>query len=458
MYYYFFNNKLYFSNSLSNLLSKYKIDRNINIDILSMYFRYYYIPEPYTIYKDVMKLKHGNYLVFSDNQLNSYCYWDIVNEFNNRNIIKNYNKVENELSNLLKNKVKELTINKKNVGVYLSSGIDSSLISSVYKELFPKNVNTFSIGFEIDKYNETGSSKKISNYLKTRHHELIIKNKEALGIIKKIVDYYDEPFGDPSAVATIVLNEYAKDNKIKIALTGDGADQLFCGASIYDFFYKINKYSKIFNPLHIHLNKRLVQNNKLFFLFSNVPNKYRAQLDVINDEKKMNDLFSDNGIKRFEYNRLNTNNLQEEKMILDLDTFMAQRVLPKMSIAAKKNNISIIPPYLSHDIIEYTFKIPHNYKYHNKIKKYILKQILFKRIPNYFFSNKKKGFGITVKTWLKKELNDDLKRLSTREYLKKQNIFNYDKVNSLINDIDNNGILVWNYYIFQLWYEKNINN
>ncbi len=453
VYYYQENNKLYFSNDLNKLTSN---NKNINISCLSMYFRHHYIPEPYTIYQDIFKLEHGHYIVFNNGKVNNVCYWDIVKLFNERKVINDYNQVENELSKLINKKIKEYTKNKKNIGIYLSSGIDSSLVTSFYKELYPKNTNTFSIGFEIEEYNEANSSKQISEYLKTNHHELIIKNMDAKEIVNKIFDYYSEPFGDASAVATIILNEYAKKNKIKIALTGDGSDQLFCGAGVYDFFYKINKYSKILNPLHIRLNNKLVKNNRLFFLFSNVPKKYRAQIDFINDEKKIKDLFIDNGIKRFEYDEIKTNNLQEERMILDLDTFMAQRVLPKMCIAAKKNNIDIIPPYLSHDVIEYTFRIPHKYKYHNKIKKYILKQLLFKKIPSSFFSKKKKGFAIPVKEWLKTTLNTDLKRVSTKEYLNKQNIFNYEKVQSLINNIDNNSNLVWDYYMFQLWYENNI--
>ena len=453
VYYYQENNKLYFSNDLNELTYN---NKNINISCLSMFFRHHYIPEPYTIYQDIFKLEHGHYIVFNNQDIDNVCYWDIVKLFNERKVIKDYDQVENELSKLINNKIKETTKNKKNIGIYLSSGIDSSLVTSFYKELYPDNTSTFSIGFEIEKYNEANSSKQISEYLKTNHHELIIKNVDAKEIVNKIFDYYSEPFGDASAVATIILNEYAQKNKIEIALTGDGADQLFCGARVYDFFYKINKYSKILNPLHISLSRRFINNNRLFFLFSNTPKKYQAQIDFINDEKRIDGLFVDNGIKRFEYEKIKTNNLQEERMILDLDTFMAQRVFPKMCLAAKKNGIDIIAPYLLHEVIEYTFKIPHKYKYHKKTKKYILRQLLYKKIPSNFFSKKKRGFAIPVKEWLETTLNSDLKRVSTKEYLYKQNIFNYEKVKLLINNIGDNSNLVWDYYMFQLWYEKNV--
>ena len=452
IYYYNENGNIYFSNSLKKLVTNKKY--NLNIESLSMYFRFHYIPEPLTIYQDVFKLEHGHYILYSDGKLSNNCYWNLIDLFNNREIIKDYTVVENGLTSLLNKTIDENINNEKDINIYLSSGIDSSLLSSLCKKLCSNKINTYTIGFESERFNEANYSKKIANYLNTNHHELIIKNSDAIDVVKKIYRYYDEPFGDSSAASTIILNEFAKNNNVKLAITGDGADQLFCGVLIYDLYYKINRYSKFINPLHIHLNNKLIENNKLYYIFSNVPRKYLSQIDFVIYEKKLNGLFVDNGKKRFEYN-IKTKNIQEERMILDLDTFMAQRVLPKMCIAAKVNNIDIIPPYLSHKVIEYSFKIPHKYKYHRKNKKYILKQMLFQRIPKEMFSNRKKGFGIPVKEWLKTELNDDLKRVSDEDYLKKQNIFNYQKVQSLINNIDNYVNLVWDYYMFQLWYEEN---
>ena len=454
VYYYYDKKNIYFSNSLKFLIEKYNINKVLNSSILSMYFRYHYIPEPFTIYCNVNKLRHGNYLIYENKKIDSICYWNIIELFNKRKLIKNYREAESGLNNLLESTIKKLINEKNKTCVYLSSGIDSSLVTSLYRKISNGRINTFSIGFELQKYNETKSSKLIANYLKTNHHELIINNIDALCMVKKVLYYYDEPFGDSSAVSTIILNEYAKQNNVKVALTGDGSDQLFCGMLGYDFFYKLDKLSKIVNPFRISLTDRLLRSNKLFYLFSNVPRNYRAQIDMFTYERKINGLFSDDGMKRYEYSKVQANSLQEERMIVDLDTFTAERVLPKMCIAAKKNDIEIIPPFLSHKIIEYSFNIPHKYKYFRKQKKYILKQILYKNVPKKYFNNKKRGFGIPVTEWLKGIINDDLKRVSDKEFLNKQNIFNYEKVQYLISNIDDNADLVWDYYMFQLWYEK----
>jgi len=453
IYYCIRDNKLLFSNSLNKIVD----NKDINIEILSMYFRHHFIPEPYTIYKDIYKLEHGYYMTYKED-INKVNYYNIFDKFNNRITIDNYDELEYELNNKLNKIIKELADNKENIGVYSSGGIDSNVVTSIFNKISSNNINTFSIGYEEKEFDESSSSKIIKNYLNTNHHEYIIKKEEALDIVKRIPDYYEEPFGDASAVSTLRLNEYAKKNDIRFALTGDGADQIFCGASIYDTYYKIQKAS-IINPLNIHLSNKLLKNKKLFYIFGNIPKKYKAQVDRIYKERKIGNLFADLGPKRFEDElNIKTNNLQEKKMILDLNTFQAQRVFPKMCIAAKKNNINIISPFLTHEMIEFSFSIPHKYKYHKRIKKYILKNVLYKYVPKSFFNDKKRGFTIPTVIWLNTCLNDDLKRVSTKQFIKEQGIFNYNKIEYIINNIEDNANLVWDYYMFQIWYEKNILN
>ncbi len=274
-----------------------------------------------------------------------------------------------------------------------------------------------------------------------------------MDVIKKIPKYYTEPFGDCSELPTIILNEFAKKHNIKTAFTGDGADQLFCGCTIYDSFYKIQLARKILNPFNIHLN---LKNKKLMSIYGNNINKdYSSQLKNLNNEKRIKRLFSDNGNKIFEQEKnIKSKNWQERRMILDIGTFMADRVSIKMGTVSKKNNIEIRTPFFDKDIIEYTFQIPHKFKYYKRIKKYILKEILYEYIPRELFNDKKMGFGIPIQKWLKTYLYKDLKRVSEKEFIEKQNIFNYDELNNLISNIDNREVtqILWDFYMFQLWY------
>ena len=126
-----------------------------------------------------------------------------------------------------------------------------------------------------------------------------------------------------------------------------------------------------------------------------------------------------------------------------------------MEIAASKNYINIKSPFLSKEIIEYSFKIPHNYKYHKKNKKYILKEVLYSYIPKQLIEQKKMGFGSPIRNWIKDDLYDDIKRVSSKTFIEKQKIFNYNAVQRLIRHTSNPNIIqiIWNYYVFQIWYE-----
>lgn len=450
IYYYNTSKRFYFSNDLSYLKLKRK---SINISVLSMYFRFHYIPEPYTIFNSVYKLEHGYYLKYWNSLIDKKEYYNVIDVFNSRIVNKDDSCIKESLDKKLSYIVKRETNHKSSFGLYLSSGVDSSLILSVLHDLGMKNINTFSIGFEYEKYNESNLSRHIANFFNTNHHELIINNKDALRYVNRIPMYYSEPFGDASALPTIILNEFAKKHGVKYAITGDGADQLFCGSNLYGTMKKISLF-RTFNPIRLSSNSRINDNRKLFYVFSKVPKNYKAQIDVMYCERYLTNLFADNGSKRFDFECLiNTRNLQEKRMIFDLNSFMKERVFQKMCVAANKNEINVISPYLTYDFIKYSFTIPHKYKYHHKIKKYIMRELLYSKIPREYFDRRKRGFGIPIAEWLKSELNADLKRLSRKSFIKKQGIFNYDSVINIINNIDNCKELVWDYYIFQIWYE-----
>ena len=461
VYYYYKNQSLHISNDIIKLFQKYNLNKEINLNSLSMYFRFHYIKPPETIFLNTYKLNHGEYITFDGNNIETNIYWNTITKYNElkKNKINNLSNAKVELDKLINNYIKKILDKDKKYGVYLSGGIDSSLVTSIATK-YHNNIDTFSIGFNNEKYNEANASNKIAKYLKTNHHELYIDEKDIINIVKKIPKYYTEPFADVSEFPTIVLNGYAKKNNIEIAFTGDGADQLFCGAGLYDTLYKVQNLSKIINPFNIYVKPKFLKyNRKLMYIYSNKEKDYKCQCDISYSEMYLKGLFCDTGNKRLEdESKVNSKIWQEKRMILDFDTFMCNRVNTKMGIAAKTNNIETKSPFLNKDIIEYSFRLPHKYKYYKRNKKYILKQILYNYIPKEYFSDNKRGFLIPIIEWLNTYLLDDIKRLTTKDYIEKQGIFNYEVISNLIKNIDNiqKAFLVWDYYIFQLWYEEYI--
>lgn len=454
VYYYVNNNVVYFGNDIMLIVDNYNLKKEINKKVLSMYFKCHYINPPETIFKNIYKLEHGSYLIYKNNKIEIKKYWDEIQLFNinSQKTIKNKKQIKEELNKILSNNIKEFLKTENNFCIYLSGGIDSSLVTALCKKYSPQKITTFSIGFYDENQNEAQKSKRIADYLGTNHHELYIEKDKIIKLIKKIPKYYTEPFGDSSAFPAIILNELSKEHSIETAFTGDGADQLFCGSRLYDKLYKLQLLHKLLNPLNIHLN---LKKRRLIYIYGNTNKQYQSQFEDLAYIKHLKGLLLEEGNNKFEQEKdIKSKNWQEKRMILDIGTFMADRVSVKMGIASNKNGLEIRTPFFCKNVIDYTFKIPHNLKYHKKIKKYILKEILYDYIPKDFFNNEKNGFGIPINKWLQMYLFEDLKRVSKKSFIEKQNIFNYKVINRLIKDIDNREIsqILWDFYIFQLWY------
>ncbi len=449
LYYYIKENEIYFASELKAIMQYPNFTKKINYKTLSMYFRYSYINPPNTIFEDTYKLEHGHYIIWQNGKIENKIYWDGIERFNylSQNTVNNFVEAKQNIKAMIKKYLEKVINSNENFGIYLSGGVDSSLVASICKEISTKPINTFSVGFYEEERNEADNAKKIAKYLGTNHHETYINKEELLNIIKKIPEYYDEPFADGSQIPTIILNEFAKENNITIAITGDGADQLFCGSDIYD---RVNKMQKIFNPFNINI----------FFLNK----KNQSQINLLMKEKQFKGLFKDVGDKRYNFeDKINSKSWQIKRMMVDVNTFLANRINTKTNKASAPNGIKIKSPFLENELIEYSFKIPQKFKYCKKEKKYILKQILYDYIPKELLGIKKKGFGIPIKKWLTTYLYEDLLKVSNKEFITKQQIFNYETLNKLIKQLKQKEKhkkhipqILWDFYMFQLWYIKYI--
>ena len=467
IYYYINDNFICISSELRCIINNSNFEKNINYDALSMYFRYTYINPPQTIFKNTFKIEHGHYVVWQNGKVQNHTYWDGIEKFNNlsKHQIKDFQETRKNLENIIKRYLEKTISKNSNFGIYLSGGIDSSLVAAICSKISERPINTFSIGFFEKERNEAENAKKIAEYLKANHHEIYIGEDKLLETIKKVPEYYDEPFSDASEIPTIILNEFAFKNNIKIAITGDGADQLFCGSTVYDKVYKREKIYKIFNPLNIKLEWKIIKNTKLYHIYANNDKRNQTQSDMEYREKQFEGLFRENDKKRYNFeDKINSKSWQVKKMMVDVNTFLPNRINTKTNRPSNTNGIEIKSPFLANDIIEYSFQIPQKYKYYKRNKKYILKQILYKYIPEEFFDKKKRGFGVPIGKWLTTYLYEDLMRVSEKEFIERQKIFNYEKLSELLEKIKNEEYreevsqILWNFYMFQLWYIRYFEN
>ena len=470
LYYYFDQQHFIFASELKPIMEYPYFNKNINLDVLYEYIFHGYISAPNTIFKNTYKLEPGSYLVFSNNNIKIHSYWKTLNEpiINSSNLIDNpKNRYIDELEQLIITSVKDRMISDVPIGTFLSGGYDSSLISSIMQELSNKPINTFSIGFDEDNYNEAGYAKEVASYLGTNHHEEYMPIKEAQKLIEEIPIYYDEPFADSSQLPTLLVSHLARKS-VKVILSGDGGDEVFCGYNRYDLvsrYSKLVSLGKIFNltskvlPINYLLPYLSPKWSKTPYLSNNTDiincnylgSKFHIENLLLDRKFSINTKY----IHASEYSK----NIQEAHMIQDMLTYLPDDILCKVDRASMSESLETRVPLLDHRIIEYARNIPHTLKYNNGEKKYILKQIAHKHIPKKLLDRPKQGFGIPIYLWLRTDMAYLIEENLSKSIINKQGIFNYVIIEKLVKQFnisksDYYARFIWHLIVFQLWYKK----
>ncbi len=425
------NNEFVVTDNFKLIIKKYKNDLVFDKKMIANYLKNSYINEPYTIFKNVYKVSSGNY-VYYDKKVIIKRYYDLVKMYKkNKNKIKTIEEAKRLIESDLLESIKLRTKNNKIVNVYLSAGIDSNLITSLLKKE-KKVVNTYTVGFYEKERNEAEESKKIAKYLKTNHKELYLDEKKVKEIINLIPKIYGEPFADPSLIPIIYLGQNV-DNK-NIILVGDGADQLFCGSRIYDYYtFKGSIIRHIISLRNILKYK--IHNIEKYAVNS----KYKCKKTIF----------------------VSFNN-QINYMLNDIKSFFSNRLMLKGYYPLKYFNLNIAIPFSDYKFIESSFKIKHKFKYYNNDKKHILKQILYDYVPSKYLNSQKKGFGIPLREWIYTFFYKDIRNYLNDNAIKEQGLFNVNKVNKLVDNLKKSklnyeqGCILFNLYLFQLWYKEYI--
>ena len=489
LYYGWNNGIFYFGSTLKAFTAHPKWQPIIDKNVLHLYLRYSYIPTPYSIYENIKKLPAANFVEF--NYLNKELseptnYWDLMNlciyKFNNRHK-ENNDFLINELDLKIKESIKLRMLSDVPIGAFLSGGIDSSLIAAQMQSLSSKPINTFTIGFNIDEYNEAFYAKRIAKYLKTNHQEHYVSPKETLEIIPFLSNAWDEPFADSSQIPTLLISKIAQ-NHVSVILSGDGGDEIFCGYNRYnEGFYLFKKLLKIPFPLRCKISE----------IFKILPTKYTnsivSKLPLFSHypglglkfQKISNILLQKNNIDYYKNlisiennpSRLltrgeepktilsniedwpNVSCFQELMMIMDIVTYLQDDILVKLDRGSMFSGLETRVPYLDHNLIEWSLSLPENLKFTKGQSKVALREVLYKYIPKELLERPKMGFGIPIDIWLKKDLRDWAEDLLSEDNLNNECIFNAKAVRSIwldhLKGNKQNHHLLWSIINFQAW-------
>jgi asparagine synthase (glutamine-hydrolysing) len=419
-YYYNDKEKFVFASEIKAILKSNDIDKTISIDALDSYFAFGYITSDLSIYKNIKKLQAAHYLLLSLKDkpaIEIKRYWEI--DFQ-PDYSKSENQWQEEIEECFSETVKLHMISDVPLGAFLSGGIDSSSVVAMMARNSPRPVKTFSIGFKEQKFNELKYAREVANKYGCEHHEQIVE-PESVGLLSKLVNAYDEPFADTSAIPTYYVSQLARKH-VTVALSGDGGDELFAGYNSYTRFN--NLYSRAFNFKSPFLNKfvwgnvhklipKHVRGKGSIYLLSKDKKYQFAYMAWQKDERQklllphLSGVNYLNASEDYKINILKERNINDNvtcMQFLDLNTYMVDDILTKVDRASMMNSLEVRVPLLDHKFAELTFKIPANLKLKGYQQKYIFKKTMARMLPQSILDHPKQGFGVPISIWFKDDL------------------------------------------------------
>jgi asparagine synthase (glutamine-hydrolysing) len=469
LYYAILPTGLFFGSELKCLYPA-GVPLDIDEDALRLYFQFSYIPDPLTAYKNIRKLPPGGWLTYSPNgTLRQGLYWKLPEPAMESTAGMTEESAAHRVREIFDESVRMRMIADVPLGAFLSGGIDSSSVVASMAMQSREPVKTFSIGFEESAYNELPAAALVAKKFNTDHHEIVVR-PDSVGLVSQLVRHFDEPFGDSSAIPTFIVSEFAAQH-VKVALTGDGGDELFAG---YESFFTVNRLRRL----------------------DRVPRFARALLSTVADlwpysfygKNYLRMISRPSPITRyFEFNYAPyflRKSLLEPKWMLPADaafltqTFpnsllpldrdmltqafyfeatakLAGDMLVKVDRMSMANSLEVRSPLLDHELAEFAMSVPPTWKMQNGKGKAILLKAVGDRLPPELLTLPKKGFGVPLDIWFRGELRTLLwDHLTSRAFLDRH-IVSERFLFHLLKEHDcarrNNSHWLWMLLMLELW-------
>ena len=476
LYYYWDGQALIFGSELKVMHQNPLFHKELNDEALGLYMRYGYIPTPYCIFHNTHKLMQGTYLVFNigERTVETCRYWDLRPFYQMPKLDMPYEEALQETEKILTSAFNYRMVADVPVGVFLSAGIDSTSVVALLQKDMSSKLRTFTIGFESGN-NEAPMAREIAAHLGTDHTEHYCSEEDALAIVKDLPYYYDEPFADSSAIPTTLVSKMARQ-QVKVALSADGGDEIFAGYNRYDFILRgLQKIQGIPQPLrpaanqlakwaknHTGMSKFNYKMDVLSYVLSSDKSLETSLLERLCRSEYTyfkGDVFS-RGINaiRTVYNEENEEMTFLSRLLYaDYVQYMQDDIMVKVDRASMSASLEGREPLLDHRIIEFVAQLPDDYKYGYGRKKRILRDIVYKYVPQKLIDKPKTGFSVPLSRWLNGPLADLVDYYLSDEAIRRTGVFNNDfvkyarKRSQEINETTAREL--WKIVQFQMWFE-----
>ncbi len=456
----------------------------IGLQSVGEYLQYGYISAPHTIYGNVRKLAPGHRLTLTDGREPVIDrYWNVT-DFIDKPLTRSDDDLESELEDLLANAFLYRMVSDVPVGLYLSGGVDSSLVAAILARHHPQTIHTFTIGFGESSHDESHWARKVATHLGSEHTEYILGANEALQIAKDWGKLFDEPFGDASGIPTLLVSQLAS-REVKVVLSADGGDELFSGYAAYESFLQGNmRISRIPEPLRrlLHAGLQILPAEGLRSFMSTIGiaesatgeisyklRRYEKMLGAPSPGSRY-DLYLTQWFPEDIAALLGTYSPQRELAdrypgdltqkisLCDVEHYLPDDILAKVDRTTMLTSIEGREPLLDHRVAEFAFRLPPHLKRGALGSKHILKKILYKHVPRAMVDRPKQGFAIPLTEWLRGDLRKLVDDYLNADRIRDAGIFDATVVElttrRFLKGDDRLTTQLWFLLAFEMWREE----
>lgn len=484
LYYMLDNDRLVFGSEMKSVM-EYGIDKTIDHTALFTYLQLNYLPSERSIFKSVKKLLPGHYIQLSASEIEIEKYFE-VSYSSEKLDLSSYEDQKKKLAGLMEDAVKSRLVSDVSLGSFLSGGLDSSIIATLAKR-HKEDLHTFSIGYKEEKFfDETNYARAVAKKIGSEHTVFSLTNQDLFDHVHDILNYIDEPFADSSAIAVYILSKETRKHAT-VALSGDGADELFAGYNKHAAFLKIIEGGSAANlvkglgPIWKLLPKS--RNNSL-------TNKFR-QLDRFSQGMKLSskerywrwagyagehearDLLASpirEALDMDDYHQLKNSILSKipEKedinnlLITDVNLVLPDDMLTKVDRMSMANSLEVRVPFLDHKVVEFAFQLSQSSKINSGIRKRILQDTFKDLLPEELYNRPKKGFEVPLLKWLRKDMKSMIVNdLLEDGFIQEQGIFNVSAIQKLKKKLFSSNpedvhARIWGLVVFQWWWKRHV--
>jgi asparagine synthase (glutamine-hydrolysing) len=447
LYYGWQDDVLLFGSELKALRAHPAFRNSIDRGVLAEYFRHGYIAAPQSIYQGIFKLLPGTYVTFSGREqcgaaARPRAYWSL-REAAEKGLADPFTGSDQDAAERLEGELRlavaQQCVADVPLGAFLSGGIDSSTIVALMQAQASRPVKTFTIGFHESEYNEADQARSVAQRLGTDHTELFVSPREAMEVIPRLASLYDEPFGDSSAIPTLLVSQLARRH-VTVALSGDGGDEIFGGYSRYlrtsDIWSTLNRVPYVARraaSLGVSAFSRRSRTSSMrektarlaqYLAAKDPASVYRAQMAqrpeayrfVVGHDAQPGEPVPETAFSR--------SDIYSTMMYMDTATYLPDDILVKVDRASMSVGLEARVPMLSHRVLEFAWHLPLALKVRGRTGKWLLKQVLNKYLPDSLPERPKMGFGVPVGRWVRDPLRDWAESLLGEERLRREGFLN----------------------------------